>query len=182
MYLVGMSCVGKTTIGKILAEKIGYQFFDLDVEIQKYYNATITTIQNECFNMNEYRDKASVVLDKLFANNNNAIIAGTPSGLKFAYLSVYKKHKSTTELYSVHIQDTMENILERLKFFDKESNPIEVELNERQKQVYLKELRADYNYFKESYKKADFTIDISNLSLDVVPDQVLSELRRYLSI
>jgi len=36
LYLVGMSCVGKTTIGKMLAEQTGFSFFDLDLEIQNY--------------------------------------------------------------------------------------------------------------------------------------------------
>jgi shikimate kinase len=30
IFLVGVSCVGKTTIGKRLAERLGYDFFDLD--------------------------------------------------------------------------------------------------------------------------------------------------------
>jgi shikimate kinase len=38
LYLVGISCVGKTTIGKMLAKDIDFSFFDLDAEIQNYYN------------------------------------------------------------------------------------------------------------------------------------------------
>lgn len=38
LYLVGISCVGKTTIGKMLAKNIDFPFFDLDIEIQNYYN------------------------------------------------------------------------------------------------------------------------------------------------
>ena len=37
IYLVGISCVGKTTIGRMLAKKKNYSFFDLDEEIEKYY-------------------------------------------------------------------------------------------------------------------------------------------------
>ncbi len=70
LYIVGMSCVGKTTIGKMLAEKIGFSFFDLDTEIQDYYKEPIERIQDECFSMIEYREKASVVLDALFAKKH----------------------------------------------------------------------------------------------------------------
>ncbi len=53
LYLVGISCVGKTTIGKMLSEKIGFSFFDLDIEIQKYYNKPIERIQDDCLTMNQ---------------------------------------------------------------------------------------------------------------------------------
>ena len=35
--LVGISCVGKTTIGKMLADKISFSFFDLDLKIEDCY-------------------------------------------------------------------------------------------------------------------------------------------------
>ncbi|MFA5462851.1 MAG: shikimate kinase [Dysgonamonadaceae bacterium] len=68
IYIVGISCVGKTTIGKMLADKIGFTFFDLNEEIEKYYKKPIKRIQDESFVMDEFRDKASVVLDRLFLN------------------------------------------------------------------------------------------------------------------
>ena len=48
IYIVGISCVGKTTIGRMLAEKINYSFFDLDDEIESYYQKPIERIQDEC--------------------------------------------------------------------------------------------------------------------------------------
>ena len=53
LYLVGISCVGKTTIGKMLSEKIGFSFFDIDIEIQKYYSKPIERIQDDCLTMNQ---------------------------------------------------------------------------------------------------------------------------------
>ena len=37
IFLGGVSCVGKTTIGKQLAEEVEYKFFDLDSEVESYY-------------------------------------------------------------------------------------------------------------------------------------------------
>lgn len=172
IYLVGISCVGKTTIGKMLAEKIDYSFFDLDEKIQNYYDKPIERIQDECFSMNGFREKASIVLDKLFSKNINSVISGTPSGLKFSYLQVYKKHKDK-DLRSICINDSFENVLDRLTFYDKDSNPITEQLDESKKRRYLREIRADYNYFKDSYKRADFHINIENVRLEKIPEMII---------
>lgn len=182
LYLVGISCVGKTTIGKILADKIDFSFFDLDIEIQNYYNKPIERIQDECFSMNGYREKASKVLDNLFSKNIDSVVSGTPSGLKYSYLQVYKKHKSDKDLYSIHIHDSCENVLERLTFYDKDSNPIIEDLNDSTKKRYLKEIKADYNFFKDSYNRANFKIDINNKNLIEIPNLIINELQKTIKI
>lgn len=175
LYLVGISCVGKTTIGKMLAEKIDYSFFDLDEEIQNYYKKPIERIQEECLTMNGYREKASIVLDELFAKNIDSVISGTPSGLKFSYLQVYKRHKNK-QLLSVCLNDSFENVLDRLTFYDKDSNPVTERLNESKKKRYLREIKADYNYFKDSYKRADLQVNIDNVKLEKIPDMILTKI------
>jgi len=181
-YLVGISCVGKTTIGKMLAENIDFSFFDLDVEIQNYYNKPIERIQDECFSMNGYREKASKVLDYLFSKNINSVISGTPSGLKFSYLQVYKKHKASKDLYSILINDLHENILDRLTFYDKDSNPITEKIDDSKKKRYLKEIKADYNFFKDSYNRADFKININDINLEDIPNMIINELQKTIKI
>jgi shikimate kinase len=175
IYLVGISCIGKTTIGKLLAGKIGYSFYDLDEEIQNYYKKPIERIQDECLTMNGYREKASIVLDKLLSKKIDSVISGTPSGLKFSYLQVYKKHKDK-ELISICLNDSFENVLDRLTFYDKDSNPITEKLDESKKKRYLKEIRADYNFFKDSYKRADFQINIEDVSLDKIPELIINTI------
>ena len=182
IYLVGISCVGKTTIGKMLAEKINFSFFDLDEEIQNFYKKPIERIQDECFSMNEYRKKASIVLDNLFSKEINSVISGTPSGLKYSYLQVYRKHKLDKDLYSIHIIDSFENILERLTFYDKDSNPIQEKLDDSKKKRYLKEIKADYNFFRDSYHRADFKINIKNVPLNDIPDLIINELKNSIKI
>lgn len=182
LYLVGISCVGKTTIGKMLAEKIGFSFFDLDLEIQDFYNKPIERIQSECFTMNGYREKASVVLDYLFSKNIDSVISGTPSGLKFSYLQVYKKHKADKNLHSIYLKDSFENVLDRLKFYDKDSNPISETLHESEKRKYLREIKADYNFFRDSYKRADYEIDINNICIEDISNVIINELQKTLKL
>ena len=46
ILLFGVSCVGKSTVGEILAKKLGYKYFDLDDEVKKYFNTTIDNFVN----------------------------------------------------------------------------------------------------------------------------------------
>jgi hypothetical protein len=43
--LVGVSCVGTTTIGRILADRRGWPFFDLDDEIERHFGISIERLQ-----------------------------------------------------------------------------------------------------------------------------------------
>ena len=40
----------------------------------------------------------------------------------------------------------------------------------------LKEIRADYNYFKDSYKRADFKINIENVRLEKIPEIIIEKI------
>lgn len=181
IYLFGISCVGKTTIARLLAKKMNYSYFDVDEEIQKFYEKPIERIQDECFSMNEFREKGSVTLDFIFSLNENSVVAGTPSGLKYAYYRVYKKHAKKKKLISIHLMDKPEKILNRLTFYDKDSNPIYVEMDELKKKKYLKAIKADYNYFKDSYMRADIQLDISNLQLNEIPEVIIMKLNEILN-
>jgi shikimate kinase len=178
IYIVGISCVGKTTIGKLLADYLNFAFYDLDAEVEKYYQKPIEIIQSECLTMNGYREKASVVLDLLFNTPENAVISGVPSGLQNAYLQVYKKYKKEIDIKSVLIIDSPENILKRLTFYDENSKLLDIELNEDQKQKYRKKNRGDWNYFKKSLSRADLQINIENVGLSQIPGLIVEELNR----
>lgn len=41
VFLTGVSCVGKTTVGRSLAELMGLSFFDLDTEIEQFFGMSI---------------------------------------------------------------------------------------------------------------------------------------------
>ncbi len=44
VFLVGFMCSGKTTVGRVLSEKLGWEFVDLDEEIEKKEGMTIPEI------------------------------------------------------------------------------------------------------------------------------------------
>ena len=127
VLLVGVSCVGKTTIGTILARRLGCAFFDLDAEIERHFGTSIERLQARFLTDYSYRKECSVVLKRIAMNNPNCVIALAPSGLRDAYLRVIRKVPCVT----VAIGDKPEHILERIRFYDIDSKPIEKHLTER---------------------------------------------------
>lgn len=75
IYLIGMMGTGKTTVGRVLAQQLGYQFFDTDAVIEQAAGQPITEIFAEqgeaCF-----RDLETQVLSQLSAYKQLVIATG----------------------------------------------------------------------------------------------------------
>ena len=75
IYLIGMMGSGKTTIGKLLAEKLDYRFFDTDDCIEQLAQKTVSEIfatETEA----RFRELESQILGKLSAHTNSTIATG----------------------------------------------------------------------------------------------------------
>jgi shikimate kinase len=175
IYLVGVSCVGKSTIGKLLADRIGFSFYDFDDEIEKYFGKPKEYILDDYMFPYDFREYTRIVLHDLFNKKENAIIAGSPSGLRDVYLREYKKSRkeSGNIFISIHISDKPENILERITFYDKESKLMDVRLSEREKRLYFKEIKKDITFFKKFNSRADHEFNVDGLTLDEIPEKFI---------
>lgn len=162
IFLIGVSCVGKTTIGKKLAELLDVKFFDLDDEIEIFFKMSIERLQNKFLTIRSFRDEAAKALVHLLnqPESQDCIIALPPSGLMGGYLRVIKETSGITAV----ITDKPENIFRRLNFFDIDSRPIEKILTPTEKKFYLSEIKKDITYFGKSYHRANLQIDISDLN------------------
>ena len=58
--LVGVSCVGTTTIGRIPADRRGWPFFDLDDQIERYFGISIERLQARFLTSYDYRKQSYV--------------------------------------------------------------------------------------------------------------------------
>lgn len=171
IFLTGVGCVGKSTIGKKLAELLGIRFFDLDDEIENFFGISIERLQNRFLTTHSFRDEAAKALVNLLnrPESRDCVIALPPSGLMGGYLRAIKKANGTT----VVVADKPENILDRIRFFDIDSRPIEKSLTPKEKKLYLREIRKDITYFRASYQRANLKVDISGLD----PDQAARKVK-----
>jgi shikimate kinase len=157
--LVGVSCVGTTTIGRLLADRRGWSFFDLDEEIERHFETSIERLQARFLSGYSYRKECAIVLERIATANSDCVIALPPSGLRDAFLRVVRRVPGVT----VAVHDTPENILERVTLYDIDSRLIEKHLTDEERTLQLKEIKADISYFGRSYKRADLHVTIAGL-------------------
>ncbi len=158
--LVGVSCVGTTTVGRLLAGRRGWPFFDLDEEIERHFGVSIERLQARFLTSYPYRKECAVVLERIATANPDCVIALPPSGLRDAFLRVIRRVPCVT----VAVHDTPANVLERITFYDIDSRPIDKHLTDEERALQLKEIKADISYFKRSYRRADLHVTITGLS------------------
>lgn len=75
LYLIGIMGVGKTTVGKLLAAKLNYRFFDTDAVIEQAANQSIAQIFAES-GEDSFRQLETQVLSELCAYKRLTIATG----------------------------------------------------------------------------------------------------------
>lgn len=105
--LIGMPGAGKSTVGVVLAKRIGMDFVDTDLIIQKEYNKTLSEIINEK-GIEEFKKVENDVISKL--ELDNTIIA---TGGSAVYGKEAMKHLRDISKV-VYIELSEENIEDRL--------------------------------------------------------------------
>jgi hypothetical protein len=115
--------VGKTTIGAQLAGLLEYRFFDLDVEIERFFGTSIERLRNRHLTSHDFRLVASQALKDVLSRQDsyNCVIALPPSGLLGGYWKVVNETRDAT---IVVLRDAAENILGRITFYDIDSRRV----------------------------------------------------------
>jgi shikimate kinase len=177
VFITGVSCVGKTTIGTRLAELLGVKFFDLDTEIEAFFGISIERLQQKYNTIWGYREEAAKALVNLLhsPDSRDSVIALPPSGLMGWYLRAVKKSAGTI----IALMDTPENILERITFYDIDSKLIAKCLTGEEKNLYRREINKDITYYGKTYKRAHLQINISGLTIDQSAVKVQDALKEF---
>ena len=174
IFLVGISCVGKTSVGRALSEMLDIPFADLDHEVEQHFGTPIERLQQRLGTMDRFRREAAKVLAMGLNSfeGRTCIIALPPSGLMTPYWRTVKQHRGVT----VVLEDKPENIINRVTFFDADSRPIATLITPCTRAMYLREIRKDAQYFGRSYRKADIYVDVSGCSIKEAAEAVQTEL------
>ena len=177
LFLTGVSCVGKTTIGKRAAALMGLAFFDLDKEVETFFDTSIERLQRQFVTPDSYRNEAAKALRQLLARpeSQHSVIALPPSGLMGGYLRAVKSSAGLV----VALWDEPKNILERITFYDIDSRRIDRRLDPHEKRLYLKEIKKDMTYFGKTYARAHLRINIAGLDVEAAARRVKESVEAH---
>jgi len=175
LYLVGVECVGKSTIGKILSNKLGYKFVDFDLEVQERMGETISTIKGRHFNAHGFRDEVSHILSDLLQEyKDNVVISMPPSGMYGQYLRILKKNP---DVLTITLKDKAQNILERLVFYDKDNNLLKNVVNDRNRQLYYQSIKDDIEHFYTTHRKTKMKFNINGMNAEESAQKLFYEIQ-----
>jgi shikimate kinase len=176
IFLTGVSCVGKTTIGARLATLLGRPFVNLDTEIERFFGTSIERLQNRCLTSYSYRKEASKALRQVLADlgTDTAVIDLPPSGLMDSYWRVVK----TVPSIIVVLEDEPENILARVTFYDIDSTLVSKRLTASEKRHYLQEIKDDMSYFRRPYQRAHIHVSLAGLGPETAALKVKAALEQ----
>lgn len=74
IILIGYRATGKTSVGKLLANHLRFDFVDMDKEVEARENSAISDLVS-LHGWNYFRQKEAELLDELIAQTNNLVIA-----------------------------------------------------------------------------------------------------------
>lgn len=173
IFLTGFMGSGKSTIGPILANTLGFEFIDIDKEIEAITKKKIV----EIFQNNEekqFRKLESQILSKTSNFKNHIISLGggtllNPDNLKLVL--------STGIL--IYLKSDLENLFKRLRY--KSDRPLLLNKNGNQlSDEELKRRISDIlNQREKIYEQAQIIINTDNKRISATIDEIIKALKNY---
>ena len=165
IVLVGIMGAGKSTVGKILADRLGMQFIDADQEIEHAAGCTITDFF-EKYGEVEFRKGEERVISRILAGKPCVLATGGGAFMSEATRSLIRKIA-----ISVWLRVSFEVLAKRLE--KRSDRPL---LQTADPQRTLKALiKKRYPI----YNDADFIVDAKNDGVDITVSKVVECLGDY---
>ena len=165
IVLVGIMGAGKSTVGKVLADRLGMRFVDADQEIERAAGCTITDFF-EKYGEVEFRKGEERVISRILAGEPCILATGGGAFMSEATRLLIKKMAR-----SVWLRVSFEVLAKRLE--KRSDRPL---LQTTDPQQTLKALiKKRYPI----YNDADFIVDAENDGVDITVSKVIECLGDY---
>lgn len=173
ILLFGVSNVGKSTVGRLLAERLGFGFADLDEEIKKYLEISLEEFVHTA-NLRWRDQKRGCIIKKVLKMEEDMVLAVTP----ISYIDNFKTRIIAEDILLIELYDTPENILSRLVFSDENDNIYtDDDYKNMHKEYYMKDIQADLDWYGMVYAKLGIRnrLFVDNDPPEKVVDRIITE-------
>ncbi len=170
--LYGFMGAGKSSLGQKLAQKLGYDFIDLDTEIEAYTGKTINQIfasEGEI----AFRRTEHLVLKNFIKQNRDNVILSLGGGSILQPTN--RKLLELKEFYKIYINVDIDVLISRLKT-QKQHRPLLKELKENEFTGYVKALFESRKQIYEKHADLNFKVGQENFETS------LTRLYNYLNL
>jgi shikimate kinase len=164
-YLTGFMGAGKSTIGPILAETLGWDYYDLDEIIEEKLGMKIADIfeeRGEKF----FRDNEKKFLQEL-AKNSNTIVSLGGGTMANQYNLKFLKDSGTI----IYLKASIDSLYKRLEL---EKNRPKLKLPEGKfsKEKLTERITELYKAREKFYNQSDFVIETDSASIVSIVDKI----------
>lgn len=149
ILLFGISNVGKTAIGTILAKELEYSFYDLDEEVKKEFQMTLEEfVHTE--NLRWRDQKRGRIIKKIISKEENMFFVISP----ISYTDNFGKRITEDDILSIELVDTPANIFDRLVFSDIDDTIYkDDDYKNQRRDYYMSDIKADLEWYGNVYSK-----------------------------
>ncbi|MBI5807277.1 MAG: shikimate kinase [Ignavibacteriales bacterium] len=170
IYLTGFMTSGKSTIGPILANVLGYDFYDLDREIENIEKLTVVEIF-EKHGEQYFREAESKILNELAKKDNLVISLG---GGTIVNKNNFDMMKRTGKI--IYLKVSPETLYKRLRH--KTDRPIfkDLVLNNKNEKEFMKRISELMEKRKHFYELSDIIIDTEITPLGKTIDRIAKKI------
>ena len=169
IYLIGYMAAGKTTVGRILAQLLGWHFVDLDEAFAEIHGQTPADFIREN-GINEFRKKEKYVVEDLAELPIEKVIYATGGG----YPCWEDNMECLKELgTSIYLKWEPEHLAKRLMLTNLNDRPI---LQGRTEQELLEFITPQLEARAPFYEKADYIIEAPVKEIAEEDDKHIAEI------
>ncbi|NDV47677.1 shikimate kinase [Paludibacter sp. 221] len=148
-FLIGFMACGKTTIGKAVAEKMGFGFVDLDKLIESEHNKTVSEIFAEQ-GEEAFRKLENEYLKKLISLENTIIATGGGVPCFFNNMELMNEHGKT-----FYLKFAPEELKTRIQISSQNSRPLVAGKSDEELLHFVSESLKKREHF---YNQATYTV------------------------
>ncbi len=170
IFLTGFMTSGKSTIGPILANVLGMDFFDLDNLIEKEENQTVVEIF-EKKGEDHFREIEERILKNLTERDNLVVSLGGGTIINQINFEIMRQ---TGKI--IYLKVSPNNLYKRLK--NKIDRPLfkDLVLNDKSEEDFIERIKSLLEKRRKYYEKADLIVDTDLHPVGITVDKIAKNI------